>query len=50
LTSETGIDVMTSIPCYCDIQFAQKEFLTVLVYPDHPFSQQIHHLKSLIEN
>ena len=50
LTSETGIDVMTSIPCYCDIQFAQKEFLTVLVYPDHPFAQQIHHLKSLIEN
>ncbi len=50
LTSDTGIDVMTSIPCYCDIQFAQKEFLTVLVYPDHPFSQQIHHLKSLIEN
>ena len=50
LTSETGIDVMTSIPCYCDIQFAQKEFLTVLVYPDHPFSQQIHNLKSLIEN
>ena len=50
LTSETGIDVMTSIPCYCDIQFAQKEFLTVLAYPDHPFSQQIHHLNSLIEN
>lgn len=50
LSSETGIDVMTSIPCYCDIQFAQKEFLTVLEHPDHPFSQQIHHLKSLIEN
>ncbi len=50
LASDTGIDVMTSIPCYCDIQFAQKEFLTVLLYPDHPFSQQIDHLKSLIEN
>ena len=50
LTSETGIDVMTSIPCYCDIQFAQKEYLTVLMYPDHPFSQQIHHLNSLLEN
>lgn len=49
LTSETGIDVMTSIPCYCDIQFAQKELLTVLGYPDHPFSQQIHHLKKLID-
>jgi hypothetical protein len=50
LSLDTGIDVMTSIPCYCDIQFAQKEFLTVLGYPDHPFSQQIHNLKSLIEN
>ena len=50
LTADTGIDVMTSIPCYCDIQFAQKEFLTVLGYPDHPFSQQINNLKSLIEN
>lgn len=49
LSSETGIDVMTSIPCYCDIQFAQKEFLTVLGYPDHPFSRQIETLKSLIE-
>ena len=49
LGSETGIDVMTSIPCYCDIQFAQKEFLTVLDYPDHPFSQQIDNLKKLIE-
>lgn len=50
LTADTGIDVMTSIPCYCDIQFAQKEFLTVLGYPEHPFSQQINNLKSLIEN
>jgi chromosome partitioning protein len=49
LTMDTGIDVMTSIPCYCDIQFAQKEFLTVLGFPDHPFSQQIYNLKSLIE-
>ena len=49
LSSETGIDVMTSIPCYCDIQFAQKEFLTVLGFPDHPFSQQIDVLKKLIE-
>lgn len=49
LSLETGIGVMTSIPCYCDIQFAQKEFLTVLGYPNHPFSQQIDNLKSLIE-
>ena len=49
LSTETGIDVMDSIPCYCDIQFAQKEFLTVLGYPEHPFSHQIEHLKTLIE-
>src|SRR6188474_1058660 len=49
LSSETGIDILTSIPCYCDIQFAQKEFLTVLGYPDHPFSEQINQLKSMIE-
>lgn len=36
------------IPCYCDIQFARREFLTVLEYPDHPFSQKINELKASI--
>ena len=41
LTEETKLDVISAIPCYCDIQFTQREFLTALEYPDHPFSSQI---------
>jgi MinD-like ATPase involved in chromosome partitioning or flagellar assembly len=36
------------IPCYCDIQFARREFLTVLKYPNHPFAQKIEELNALI--
>lgn len=41
LSRDVGMNVISAIPCYCDIQFAKKEFLTVLRYPDHPFSRQI---------
>jgi len=41
---ELGIEMITSIPCYCDIQFLRKEFLTVLRHPGHPFSKQIERL------
>jgi cellulose biosynthesis protein BcsQ len=41
LARQLGIEVISSIPCYCDIQFSKKEFLTVLKYPDHPFAKQI---------
>jgi len=41
-------NAMKLVPCYCDIQFARREFLTVLEYPDHPFSQKINELKALI--
>lgn len=41
-------DVITSIPCYCDIQFAQREFLTVLEYPEHPFTHKIDEVKQMI--
>jgi chromosome partitioning protein len=41
LSKQLGIEVISSIPCYCDIQFSKKEFLTVLKYPDHPFAKQI---------
>ena len=41
LTEETKLDVISAIPCYCDIQFTQREFLTALEYPEHPFSSQI---------
>ena len=44
LTRETNLNVITAIPCYCDIQFTQREFLTALEYPQHPFSSQINGL------
>jgi MinD-like ATPase involved in chromosome partitioning or flagellar assembly len=40
--------VIKFIPCYCDIRFAQREFLTVLGYPEHAFSQKISELIDLI--
>ncbi len=39
-----GMDVISAIPCYCDIQFSRKEFLTILNYPNHPFSEKIDRL------
>jgi len=41
LSKETRMDVISAIPCYCDIQFRRKEFLTALRYPDHPFTKQL---------
>ena len=41
LSKETKMDVITAIPCYCDIQFSRKEFLTALRYPTHPFTRQL---------
>ncbi len=39
-----GMDVISAIPCYCDIQFSRKEFLTILNHPNHPFSEKINRL------
>ncbi|HET6458979.1 MAG TPA: ParA family protein [Nitrosopumilaceae archaeon] len=44
ISKTVGMDVISAIPCYCDIQFSRKEFLTVLKHPDHPFADQIKHL------
>jgi MinD-like ATPase involved in chromosome partitioning or flagellar assembly len=44
LLSEVSMDLISAIPCYCDIQFSRKEFLTVLQYPNHPFAKQIEKL------
>ena len=49
LTRETGMEVISSIPCYCDIQFSRKEFLTVLDQPAHPFSKQFEQLVQAVE-
>lgn len=44
LSRETGMKVITTIPCYCDIQFSRKEYLTSLKSADHPFAKQIEKL------
>ena len=44
LSDQTRMQMISSIPCYCDIQFKKKEFLTVLEHPDHPFAKQLEHL------
>jgi chromosome partitioning protein len=49
LTDETGMEVISSIPCYCDIQFSRKEFLTVLEHPEHPFTKQFERLIQAVE-
>ena len=40
-SKEVGMNIISSIPCYCDIQFSTKEFLTVLKYPHHPFAKRL---------
>jgi chromosome partitioning protein len=49
LMRETGMKVLSSIPCYCDIQFSRKEFLTVLNQPEHLFAKQFEQLVHAIE-
>ena len=49
LINETGMEVISTIPCYCDIQFSRKEFLTVLYQPEHPFAKQLEQLVRAVE-
>jgi chromosome partitioning protein len=44
------IDTLIEIPCYCDIQFKEREFLTANQFPTHPFTGKIHNLVAEIEN
>jgi len=56
--SETMVDlenylkmnVVSTIPCYCDIQFERQEFITVLKYPDHPFVDKMNELINVISS
>ena len=41
--------VISEIPCYCDIQFSKKEFLTGLEYPEHPFTMKLANLAAKLE-
>jgi hypothetical protein len=47
ISRNVAMEIISAIPCYCDIQFKKKEFLTVLEYPDHPFSAQLERLASV---
>jgi cellulose biosynthesis protein BcsQ len=49
LASEVRMDVISAISCYCDIQFSNKEFLTVIKYPNHPFAHQFEQLSRILE-
>lgn len=44
LSKDVGIDVAMALPCFCDIQFSKKEYLTVLHDPGHPFSKMVEDL------
>jgi chromosome partitioning protein len=49
LTHKTGMKVISAIPCYCDIQFSRKEFLTVLNQPEHVFAKRFEQLVHAVE-
>lgn len=50
LSDELRMNIISSVPCYCDIQFVRKEFLTALQYPGHPFAVKVHELISTMES
>ena len=41
LQEVAGVEYLTPLPCYCDIQFSSREFLTVVNDPHHPFSKNL---------
>jgi MinD-like ATPase involved in chromosome partitioning or flagellar assembly len=49
LSNTIDIGVISEIPCYCDIQFSKKEFLTGLKYPEHPFTLKLSNLANKLE-
>ncbi|CAN5876980.1 hypothetical protein BH23THE1_BH23THE1_24030 [soil metagenome] len=44
------VDTMLEIPCYCDLQFKEREFLTIHEFPEHPFTTKIKDLVNHVEN
>jgi hypothetical protein len=44
------VDTLLEIPCYCDIQFKEREFLTSHEYPSHPFTEKMKNLVSVLED
>lgn len=41
IVKNIGINIVAEMPCFCDLMFSEKEFLTVLHDPEHPFSKRI---------
>ena len=41
IEKDIGIQVMGSIPCFCDIQFNKHEFLSAIKQPKHHFSKRL---------
>jgi MinD-like ATPase involved in chromosome partitioning or flagellar assembly len=46
---DVDMEIIGNIPCYCDIQFDNKEFLTVLKHPYHPFTHLLNNLVDKID-
>jgi hypothetical protein len=44
------VDTLLEIPCYCDLQFKEKEFLTIHEFPKHPFTAKVADLVNQVEN
>jgi len=44
LSKNLRTEFISFIPCYCDIQFLRKEFLTVIKHRHHPCTSQIEKL------
>lgn len=49
LKRDLEMNVICTIPCYCDIQFDSREYLTALQFPNHPFSLRINDLIDKLE-
>ncbi len=49
ISEKMKMQVASSIPCYCDIQFSTREYLTSLKLVDHPFSEKIRQLAEALE-
>lgn len=50
LHDATGANYLSPLPCYCDIQFSPREFLTVINNPNHPFSLKLKNIISEMTN
>jgi len=49
ITGSIKVGTLAEIPCYCDIQFKEREYLTVTELPNHPFSIKIDELVEKIK-